>query len=77
MGYRLDGPVFMVGPKPMRTEFGIHQRLEPCGQGKQAQIKSIDRALNNATRAPSSAFHSRNHPLFIVLRHTTHTSTGA
>ena len=46
-------------------------------QGKQAQIKSIDRALNNATRAPSSAFHSRNHPLFIVLRHTTHTSTGA
>ena len=34
MGYlliRLDEPVFMAGPKPMRTEFGIHQRLESCG----------------------------------------------
>ena len=33
MGYslnRLDEPVFMAGPKPMRTEFGIHQRLESC-----------------------------------------------
>ena len=33
MGYslnRLDGPVFMAGPKPMRNEFGIHQRLESC-----------------------------------------------
>ena len=31
MGYRLnrlDEPIFMAGPKPMRTEFGIHQRLE-------------------------------------------------
>ena len=27
---RLDEPVFMVGPKPMRTEFVIHQRLESC-----------------------------------------------
>ena len=28
MGYglnRLDEPVFMAGPKPMLTEFGIHQ----------------------------------------------------
>ena len=34
MGYRsnrLDEPVFMAGPKPMLTEFGIHQRLESCG----------------------------------------------
>ena len=27
---RLDEPVFMAVPKPMRTEFGIHQRLESC-----------------------------------------------
>ena len=26
----LDEPVFMAGPKPMRTEFGIHHRLESC-----------------------------------------------
>ena len=34
MGYhlnRLDEPVFMAGPKPMLTEFGIHHRLESCG----------------------------------------------
>ena len=33
MGYhlnRLDEPGFMEGPKPMRTEFGIHFRLETC-----------------------------------------------
>ena len=33
VGYRLnrlDEPVFMAGPKPMLTEFGIHQRLESC-----------------------------------------------
>ena len=33
MGYRLnrlDEPVFMAGPKPLRTEFGIHLRLESC-----------------------------------------------
>ena len=33
MGYRLnrlDESVFMAGPKPMQTEFGIHQRLESC-----------------------------------------------
>ena len=33
MGYRLnrlDEPIFMAGPKPMRTEFGIHQGLESC-----------------------------------------------
>ena len=35
MGYRwnrLDVPVFMAGPKPMRTKFGIHHRLESCGE---------------------------------------------
>ena len=34
MGYclkRLDEAIFMAGPKPMRTEFGIRQRLESCG----------------------------------------------
>ena len=33
MGYRLnrlDEPIFMAGPKPMQTEFGIRQRLESC-----------------------------------------------
>ena len=33
MGYRwncLDKPIFMAGSKPMRTEFGICQRLECC-----------------------------------------------
>ena len=37
MGYRLnclDEPVFVAGPKPMRTEFGIHHRLESCGKSK-------------------------------------------
>ena len=28
---RLDEPIFMAGSKPMRTEFGICQRLESCG----------------------------------------------
>ena len=30
----LDEPVFMAGPKPMRTEYGIHQRLESCADHK-------------------------------------------
>ena len=36
MGYRfnrLDEPVFMAGPKPMQTEFGIHHGLESCAMG--------------------------------------------
>ena len=36
MGYRLnrvDEPVFMADPKPLRTEFGIHLRLESCESG--------------------------------------------
>ena len=28
---RLNKSVFMAGPKPMPTEFGIHQRLESLG----------------------------------------------
>ena len=28
---RLVEPIFMAVPKPMRTEFGIHLRLESCG----------------------------------------------
>ena len=27
---RLDIPVFMAVPKPLLTEFGIHQRLDSC-----------------------------------------------
>ena len=33
VGYRLnrlDEPVFMAGPKPMRNAFGIHPSLESC-----------------------------------------------
>ena len=36
MGYHLnclDEPVFMAGPKPLRTEFGIHHGFESC-EGK-------------------------------------------
>ena len=31
----LDGPVFMAGPKPTRTDFGIRQRLESCVESSQ------------------------------------------
>ena len=31
---RLDEPIFMAGPKPMRKDFGIHQRLESCVKEK-------------------------------------------
>ena len=33
VGYHLnclDEPVFMAGPKPVRTKFGIPHRLESC-----------------------------------------------
>ena len=33
MGYRLnrpDEPVFIAGPKPMQSEFGIHHEFESC-----------------------------------------------
>ena len=35
MGYRLnrlDEPVFMAVSKPLLIEFGIHYRLESCGE---------------------------------------------
>ena len=41
MGYRLnrlDEPVFMAGPKPMLTEFGIHHRLESCEPDPRREI---------------------------------------
>ena len=44
MGYRLnrlDEPFFMAGPKPMRTEFGIHQRLESCGMSPEANVDKL------------------------------------
>ena len=47
MGYRLnrlDEPVFMAGLKPMRTEFGIHHRLESC-----VPIQSVKRAMTKLT----------------------------
>ena len=30
VGYHLREPVFVTGPKPLLTEFGIHDRLENC-----------------------------------------------
>ena len=52
MGYRLkrlDEPVFMAGPKSMRTEFGIHQRLESCVPKKlQIFLNKTLRELQNA-----------------------------
>ena len=38
MGYRwnrLDEPIFMAGPEPMQTEFGIHHRLKSCDEYKE------------------------------------------
>ena len=34
MGYRLDEPFLIAVSKPLLTEFGIHQRLESCGDHK-------------------------------------------
>ena len=48
MGYclnRLDEPVFMAGPKPMQTEFGIHHRLESCEQYFLRGLQPIGMAL--------------------------------
>ena len=42
MGYRLnrlDEPDFMAGPNPMLTEFGIHHRVERCGNTKLIIVK--------------------------------------
>ena len=41
MGYRLnrlDEPVFMARPKPMRTEFGNGSRLESCARHASAFV---------------------------------------
>ena len=46
MGYhlnRLDEPVFMAGPKPMLTEFGVHHRLESCGEGSNIKADFLTR----------------------------------
>ena len=45
MGYRLnrlDEPVFMAGPKPLRTEFGIHLRLESCEWGSNHEPRASE-----------------------------------
>ena len=45
MGYRLkrlDEPIFMAGPKPMRTDFGIHQRLESCDSIIDSEVRFSD-----------------------------------
>ena len=41
MGYslnRVDDPVFTAVSKPLLTEFGIHHRLESCGQPSCSRI---------------------------------------
>ena len=35
----------MAGPKPMRTEFGIRQRLESCGKQRTRRVEGPWRAL--------------------------------
>ena len=56
MGYRLnrlDEPIFIAGPKPMRTEFGIHIRLESCATPSvfhaDGMVKFFIRALGDLT----------------------------
>ena len=45
MGYRLnrlDEPVFMARPKPMRTEFDILHRLENCVEDKSVETRKVE-----------------------------------
>ena len=52
MGYRLnrlDEPVFLVGPKPMQTEFGIHLRLESCDPHLKIYLLNISTLLKVLT----------------------------
>ena len=52
MGYRLnrlDEPVFMAGPKPMRTESGIHLRLESCEVYKQCLLNITKKSVLKET----------------------------
>ena len=65
---RLEEPVFVAGPKPMRTEFGIHKRLESCVTvyefkmtslfvmipGYDQQWPSMLRSSTRSGKAPSS-----------------------
>ena len=53
MGYRfsrLDEPVFMAGPKPLRTEFGIHHRLQSCTRIFKERL-AVSKKLNCQTTA--------------------------
>ena len=63
MGYRLnrfDEPVFMAGPEPMRTEFGIHPRLERCERQllpvpmAEARKENVDVTVIVVCRSPES-----------------------
>ena len=42
---RLDEPVFMAGPKPLLTEFGIHHRLESCKWHTGPEISMVLQAV--------------------------------
>ena len=51
MGYhlnRLDEPVFMAGPKLMRTELGIHLRLESCELTSSACLANVATSLGSS-----------------------------
>ena len=74
MGYRLnrlDEPIFMAGPKPLRTEFGIHLRLESCAKFSIAYIPILDLNLfamkdfsaksKNELNSPSSTLSASGH----------------
>ena len=55
MGYRLnrlDEPIFMTGPKPMRTEFGIRQILESCEWGDPFYAIFINKFFEKSEKIP-------------------------
>ena len=41
---RLNEPVFIAVSKPLLTEFGIHRRLESCGQFHSFYVLQLDLA---------------------------------
>ena len=51
---RLNEPGFMAGPKPMRTEFSIHHRLESCVRACMAICEK--QFLGPRTATPCSQF---------------------
>ena len=58
---RLDEPVFMAVPKPLQTEFGIHYRLEICGQ--HIEEKALSRTELNKQHVwghPANYFQGQN-----------------